>query len=61
MNYGIQPAEDEWMNLGGHMKSRRNYRSYLLQGIRERIAKEPFGLRLLGLYSMLFDAVELPC
>lgn len=43
------------------MKSRRNYRAYLLMGLRARIAREPYGVRLISLYSFLFDVVELPC
>ena len=39
---------------------RRNYRSRLMQGLRERIAKETKWSRLAFLYSALFDASELP-
>lgn len=43
------------------MNPRWNRRAALIQGLRERITRESFGIRLLMLYSMLFDAVELPC
>lgn len=42
------------------MNTRWNHRSHLVNGIRRRIANEPYGFRLIWLYSMLFDAVELP-
>lgn len=39
---------------------RRNYRRYLMAGLRQQIAKEKSPLRLLWLYTRLFDASELP-
>lgn len=40
--------------------SRWNYRRHLMAGLRERISREPFGARLLNLWSWLLDASELP-
>lgn len=40
--------------------TRRNYRKWLLAGIRDRIDREKFGGRLLILWSFLLDAAELP-
>lgn len=37
----------------------RNYRRRLMTGIRAKIAREPFGMRLIALYTALFDATEL--
>lgn len=45
---------------GWAINLRFNRRAYLITGLRARIAKEPYGRRLLWLYSALFDAVELP-
>lgn len=42
------------------MNPHTNHRAHLIQGIRARIEREHGGLRLLGLFSMLFDAEELP-
>lgn len=46
---------------GDGMSPRWNRRAYLINGLRQRIANESFGRQLISLYSMLFDAVELPC
>ena len=48
------------MDTKENAMNRRNYRRYLMTGIRQRIAREKYGLRLLTLYSFLFDAGELP-
>lgn len=45
--------------MTSRLNTRWNRREFLIKGLRERIARESVGRRLIWLYSMLFEAVEL--